>query len=79
MTQHQNNIQEDPEDPVMSEDVEFVDDDAAENTPDERASRSRNFNLSMRHRIEDKLEQRRLKKELGDYEFLDLEDDDKLH
>lgn len=77
MTQHQKDTQEDTEEPVMSEDVEFLDDDA-EGTQEERANRSRAFNLSMRHRIEDRLEQRRMKKELGGYDTFDL-DDDKLH
>jgi hypothetical protein len=30
----------------------------------------------MRHRIEDRLEERRLKRELGDYEFFNMDDDD---
>ncbi len=45
---------------------------------EERRARSRSFNMDMRHRIEDRLEERRLKKELNEYESFDL-DDDLLH
>lgn len=76
MNTRQSNYQDDSEDMVMNEEVEFVDDEA-EGEQEERALRSRAFNLDMRHRIEDKLEQRRLMKELGDYEFLDM--DDRIH
>ena len=44
--------------------------------PEKKAARSRSFNMDMRHRIEDRLEERRLKRELGDYEFFDMDDDD---
>lgn len=36
------------------------------------------FNMSLRHRLEEKMEQRRLLSDLGDYDYLDL-DDDILH
>lgn len=76
MNTRQSNYQDDSEEMVMNEEVEFIDDEAG-SEPEERSLRSRAFNLDMRHRIEDRLEQRRLMKELGDYEFLDL--DDTLH
>jgi len=66
------------DDALMNEDIEFLEDDA-EDEQDEPAPRSRGFNLDMRHRIEDRLEQRRLARELSDYEFFDLDDDDTLH
>jgi hypothetical protein len=67
------------EDLLMNEDVEFFDDGAEEESNDDISSRSnRSFNLSMRHRIEDKLEERRLMKELNEYEFFDLEDDEDI-
>lgn len=40
--------------------------------------RARSSRLDMRQRIEEKLEERRLMKELNEYEFFDL-DDDTLH
>ncbi|MFT6553985.1 MAG: putative nucleic acid-binding Zn-ribbon protein [Alloalcanivorax venustensis] len=63
------------DDLLMNDDFELedgVDDDLQE----EKAARSRSFNMDMRHRIEDRLEERRLKRELGDYEFFDMDDDD---
>jgi hypothetical protein len=73
MNTRQSNYQDDSEEMAMNDEVEFLDDDV-EGEPEERALRSRAFNLDMRHRIEERLEQRRLMKELGDYEFLDLDD-----
>lgn len=69
---------DDSEDMLMNEDVDFLDDDV-EDEQETRAPRSRAFNLDMRHRIEDRLEQRRLLKELNEYEFFDLDDDGTLH
>ena len=66
------------DDALMNEDIEFLEDDTEEEQ-DEPAPRSRGFNLDMRHRIEDRLEQRRLARELSDYESFDLDDDDTLH
>ncbi len=63
------------DDLLMNDDFELedgVDDDLQE----EKAARSRSFNMDMSHRIEDRLEERRLKRELGDYEFFDMDDDD---
>lgn len=71
------------EDLLMNDDLDVFEDDVEEDERDDignSGSRSnRSFNLSMRHRIEDKLEERRLMKELNEYEFFDLEDDDVLH
>ena len=68
---------DDAEDLLMSDDVDFIDDDV-EDEQEERRSRARSVNMDMRHRIEDRLEARRLEKELNEYEFFDL-DDDVLH
>ena len=66
------------EDLLMNEDVDFVDEDIEEEQ-EERSPRSRSFNLDMRHRIEDRLEERRLQRELNEYEFFDIDEDDTLH
>lgn len=64
---------------LMNEDFEFDEAEDDEELQEERAQRAR-FNMSMRHRIEDRLEERRLKRELNDYEFFELGDeDDTLH
>lgn len=69
------------DDLLMNDDMDVLDDDLEEETEQSVSSRSaRNFNLDMRQRIEAKLEERRLMKELNEYEFFDLEDDeDTLH
>lgn len=69
------------DDLLMNDDVDVLDDDVEEEAEQSVSSRSaRNFNLDMRQRIEAKLEERRLMKELNEYEFFDLEDDeDTLH
>lgn len=67
---------------LMNDDFEFDDVTDDDDIQEERAVRSRSFNMDMRHRIEDRLEERRLKRELSDYESFDLEndeDDDILH
>lgn len=68
----------DSEDLLMNEDFDIVDDDVDGEEQEERSARSRAFNMDMRHRIEDRLEERRLRKELNDYESFDM-DDDLLH
>lgn len=73
---------DDTDELLMNDDVDFFEEEVDEESSDDISSRSnRSFNLSMRHRIEDKLEERRLMKELNDYEFFDLEEDeeDTLH
>ncbi|WP_101675287.1 PA3496 family putative envelope integrity protein [Alloalcanivorax mobilis] len=65
---------------LMNDDFEFDDVTDDDDAQEERAARPRSFNMDMRHRIEDRLEERRLKRELNDYEAFDLEDeDDTLH
>ena len=64
---------------LMNEDADFVEEELEEDQ-EERTSRPRGFNLDMRHRIEDKLEERRLLQELNEYEFFELDDDEEtLH
>jgi hypothetical protein len=70
---------EETDDLLMNEDMELLDDDLEDDSEEQISSRSaRNFNLDMRQRIEQKLEERRLMKELNEYEFFEL-DDDTLH
>ena len=68
----------DSDDLLMNEDFDILDDDMDEEEQEARSARSRAFNMDMRHRIEDRLEERRLRKELNDYESFEL-DDDILH
>lgn len=63
---------------LMSDDVDFIEENIEEE-PQERVMRSKGFNVDMRHRIEEKLEERRLLKELNEYEFFDIDEDDMLH
>ncbi|AJD48021.1 hypothetical protein S7S_08025 [Isoalcanivorax pacificus W11-5] len=79
MTDHhtERDYDDETDDALMNDDIEFLEEDA-EDEQDEPTPRSRGFNLDMRHRIEDRLEQRRLARELSDYEFFEL-DDDTLH
>lgn len=70
---------EESDDLLMNEEAEFVEEELDEEQ-EEPVPRSRGFNLDMRHRIEDRLEERRLLKELNEYEFFDIDDDeDTLH
>ncbi|KZY30078.1 hypothetical protein A3754_12400 [Alcanivorax sp. HI0083] len=78
MSNHRNEQDLDSEDLLMNEDFDILDDSVDEEEQEERSARSRSFNMDMRHRIEDRLEERRLKKELNEYESFDL-DDDLLH
>ena len=75
MSNHRNEQDLDSEDLLMNEDFDMLDDDTSDEEQEERSARSRSFNMDMRHRIEDRLEERRLKKELNEYEFFNLEDD----
>ena len=68
----------DSEDLLMNEDFDILDDDMDEEEQEARSARSRAFNMDMRHRIEDRREERRLRKDLNDYESFEL-DDDILH
>ncbi len=75
MSNRRNEQDLDSEDLLMNEDFDMLDDDTSDEEQEERSARSRSFNMDMRHRIEDRLEERRLKKELNEYEFFNLEDD----
>lgn len=60
------------EDVLMTDDTDFIEEsDEAE----EPIVRSKGFNLDMRHKIESRLEQRRLDKELNEYQYFDIDDD----
>lgn len=65
---------------LMNDDFDYDEPGEDEELQEEQAQRSR-FNLSMRHRIEERLEERRLRRELDDYDDFgpDDEDDDILH
>lgn len=78
MSNHRNEQDLESEDLLMNEDFDILDDNVDEEEQEERSARNRSFNMDMRHRIEDRLEERRLKKELNEYESFDL-DDDLLH
>lgn len=78
MSNRRNTQDLDSEDLLMNEDFDIVDEDMDEEEQQSSSSRSRSVNMDMRHRIEDRLEERRLQKELNEYEFFDL-DDDVLH
>ena len=64
---------DDADEMLMNDDLDFIE-EAADDDEEQQASRPRAFNMDMRHRIEDRLEQRRLQKELNEYEYFDLED-----
>jgi hypothetical protein len=68
---------EETDDLLMNEDADFIEDEQEET--EVQSSRSRGFNLDMRHRIENRLEERRLQRELNEYEFFDLDDEDTVH
>lgn len=79
MTNHRTEPEQDETDDfLMNEDADFIMDDEQDNT-EVRSTRSRSFNLDMRHRIENRLEERRLQRELNEYEFFQLDDEDTLH
>ena len=65
----------DADDLLMSEDIDMLDDSLDEDEQEQRSARSRAFNMDMRHRIEERLEEQRLRKELDEYSFFDLEDE----
>lgn len=60
----------------MTENIELLDDDDVieEDVEEETSVSVRGFNMEVRQRIEDKLEQRRLEKELADYNSYSLDD-----
>lgn len=78
MSNHRNEQDLESEDLLMNEDFDTLDEDMDDDEQEAGNARSRSFNMDMRHRIEDRLEERRLRKELNEYEFFEL-DDDVLH
>jgi hypothetical protein len=66
---------------VGNDDLELFEESGAE--PDEPTEEDggelSNSRLDMRQRIEEKLEERRLTRELNEYEFFDIDDSDRLH
>ncbi len=79
--QHTRKDHETTDDTLGSDELELFDESGVE--PDEETGEEsrdlRNTRLDMRQRIEEKLEERRLMKELNEYEFFDLDDGDRLH
>jgi hypothetical protein len=69
--------QDDTDDLQMNEDVDFIEEEQEDVEPS--SSRTKGFNLDMRQRIEDRLEERRLLRELNEYQFYDIDSDDTLH
>ncbi|MDF1629317.1 MAG: hypothetical protein P1U78_05900 [Alcanivoracaceae bacterium] len=72
-----NTDQDETDDLLMNEDADFIEEEQEE--ADVQNSRSKSFNLDMRHRIENRLEERRLQRELNEYEFFELDDEDTVH
>jgi len=79
MSKRQANYDNDTDDMIMNDDADFVEDVIDDEQEERIYKASRAFNMTMRHRIEERLEQRRLMKDLGDYDLVDLDDDDTLH
>jgi hypothetical protein len=77
--QRTRNKPDEQEDNLVGDELDMLDAEVeADETEDLEQVRARNDRLDMRQRIEEKLEERRLMKELNEYEFFDL-DDDTLH
>ena len=77
--QRTRNKPDEQEDNLVGDELDMLDAEVeADETEDLEQARARNDRLDMRQRIEEKLEERRLMKELNEYEFFDL-DDDTLH
>lgn len=79
--QHTRNDHETPDDTLGNDELELFDESGGEpeDEPEEEAGGLRSSRLDMRQRIEEKLEERRLMKELNEYEFFDIDDEDRLH
>lgn len=79
--QHTRKDHETPDDTLGTDELELFDESGVE--PEEETEEEkrdlRNSRLDMRQRIEEKLEERRLMKELNEYEFFDLDDEERLH
>ncbi len=77
MTEHHDDTDySDADDQLMTDDIELLDDDIVEDEVEEEESTTstRGFNMEVRQRIEERLEERRLAKELGGYESYDIDD-----
>jgi len=77
MTEHHDDTDySDADEQLMTDDIELLDDEVAEDDMEEEESTSstRSFNMEVRQRIEDRLEQRRLEKELGSYDSYGMDD-----
>lgn len=70
-----------PEELLMGEDFDYEEISDSEVDQDAEQPRQPRFSMSLRHRIEERLEERRLRRELDDYESLDPDgiDDNTLH
>ena len=77
MTSSRIETEDETDDLLMNEDADFIEEEQEET--EVQSPRSRGFNLDMRHRIENRLEERRLQRELNEYEFFDLDDEDTVH
>lgn len=73
---HDDTDYSDADEQLMSDDIDLLDDEIAEDEieEEETSSSTRGFNMEIRQRIEDRLEQRRLEKELGGYDSYDIDD-----
>ena len=67
MSKNQSKPETDDNDPWLGEDLPDFGDQASEQVATPRSR------LETRHKIEDLIEQRRLKRQLGDYESFDLD------
>ena len=79
MSNHRVEQEYDSDDLLMSDDLDLLDDTLEDDEQEHASARSRIVDIDMRHRIEARLEERRLQKELNEYDALDLDDDDVLH
>lgn len=76
MTERHNDTDySDADEQLMTDDIELLDDDVVdEEAEEETSSSSRSFNMVVRQQIEDRLEQRRLERELGGYDSYAMDD-----
>lgn len=74
---HDDTDYSDADEQLMTDDIELLDDEVVEDDIEEEetsSSSSRSFNMEIRQRIEDRLEQRQIEKELGGYDSYDMDD-----
>lgn len=79
--QHTRKNHESADETVGNDELELFEESGAEpdDPTEEESGNLTNSRLDMRQRIEEKLEERRLTKELNEYEFFDIDDGDRLH